>query len=394
LGDDGVAPTSTDNYRIDRSGTTMATERQIESNRQNALKSSGPKTDAGKARSRGNAIKHGMAAEADFVEDRQARAFEERREAWAADFRPRGEGSGWALDCVVAATFRIDACDLAFDGLVAAEAERARTAWDLDRRVDAETLALRLSKCPPLVRRQLEATLHGSELMIGIWRRLVEALDAEGEWSDAESSTVLDLLGLPADLRSGRTPLTPPEGTDTLEHLRKLTLREIDRLESLVATVHTPLDDLHRRQAEAGRVSLFSKPAQLVLRYERDAWRRYHASMRDLRNPPPACEAGPLPPSVIAPAAMPAPASSPRPIAGPATAVAPARPVKLCENSEDVRADLARTEPRRTTPVEARTPLAGFSKSRVSDGPGYAFIDIYATTRDRPDRPAPALSRV
>jgi hypothetical protein len=38
----------------------MATQRQIEANRRNALKSTGPRTEAGRARSRLNALKHGL----------------------------------------------------------------------------------------------------------------------------------------------------------------------------------------------------------------------------------------------------------------------------------------------------------------------------------------------
>ena len=40
----------------------MATAAQIEANRRNAQKSTGPKTDGGKARARRNAITHGMTA--------------------------------------------------------------------------------------------------------------------------------------------------------------------------------------------------------------------------------------------------------------------------------------------------------------------------------------------
>jgi hypothetical protein len=41
----------------------MTSLRQIEANRHNALKSTGPKTEAGKQRSRRNALRHGFAAE-------------------------------------------------------------------------------------------------------------------------------------------------------------------------------------------------------------------------------------------------------------------------------------------------------------------------------------------
>jgi hypothetical protein len=41
----------------------MASFSQIEANRRNALRSTGPKTEAGKRRSRRNAIRHGLTAE-------------------------------------------------------------------------------------------------------------------------------------------------------------------------------------------------------------------------------------------------------------------------------------------------------------------------------------------
>lgn len=41
----------------------MTSYRQVEANRRNALKSTGPRTDAGKETSRRNAVRHGLMAE-------------------------------------------------------------------------------------------------------------------------------------------------------------------------------------------------------------------------------------------------------------------------------------------------------------------------------------------
>jgi hypothetical protein len=46
----------------------LATERQIAANRLNAQRSTGPRTEAGKANSRRNALKHGLTAEKMLLE--------------------------------------------------------------------------------------------------------------------------------------------------------------------------------------------------------------------------------------------------------------------------------------------------------------------------------------
>ena len=44
------------------------------------------------------------------------------------------------------------------------------------------------------------------------------------------------------------------------------------------------LDEIERNRAMLGDSALFSKPAKLVLRYERDAWRRYRESIQEVRD--------------------------------------------------------------------------------------------------------------
>lgn len=69
----------------------MATKRQTEANRENAQKSTGPKTEAGKAASSANALRHGLTAELVVVlPDEDADAFERLRAGVIADLAAKG----------------------------------------------------------------------------------------------------------------------------------------------------------------------------------------------------------------------------------------------------------------------------------------------------------------
>ena len=56
----------------------MATDAQINANRQNSRKSTGPRTEAGRNRSRFNAVKHGFRAEKAILPDEDPAALQER----------------------------------------------------------------------------------------------------------------------------------------------------------------------------------------------------------------------------------------------------------------------------------------------------------------------------
>jgi hypothetical protein len=264
----------------------MATERQIEANRRNAMLSSGPVSPEGKARSRTNATKHGMASESPEVEACFSPEFEERRARWAVEQQPVGEAGNFSLDRVIAATFRIERCERSIDNVITTVKQRARLAWDEDRAIEAAEVYGRLERDPVRSSRQLQATVAGVALLIDAWFGLVAPLQPGCDWTELEASKALDLLGVATDLRSGRTRIDAPEGSDSVTFRQNLALDELDRLEKLRDESLIPLDDMERRQAMAGDVALLSKPARLLLRYERDAWKRFHDSMNELKSPP------------------------------------------------------------------------------------------------------------
>jgi hypothetical protein len=273
----------------------MATERQIEANRRNSAKSTGP-SEAGKARSRLNATKHGLAAGSIEVED--SPEFLERRAKWAAEQRPVGEAGHWALDRAVSSTFRIERCERALEEVITTSRERAMHSWPEDRAAEAASIASGLARDPVLASRRLRASLAGVELLIEAWLGLIAALGTGRDWTEAERSRALDLLGSAPDLRSGRTVVDPGVGERPITFRLELAFGELERLEASRDESMAPLDEWDRRRAARGDAAILSKPAKLVLRYEREAWRHYREAMAQLREP----GSAPAPPKVVAPA--------------------------------------------------------------------------------------------
>jgi hypothetical protein len=319
----------------------MATERQIEANRKNAERSRGPKSDSGKARSRLNATKHGCASELPEVELQRSPEFEARRARWAAKYGVDEEVSGFAMDRAVAASLRVERCERAIENVVESTRNRAAMAWAEDRRAEAAVLAERLAKDPMLTSRRLQTSLAGVELMIEAWLGLASALQDGGNWSEAQASMALDLLGINLDLRSGPTLIDPVDGSEPVPYRKGLALEELTRLEALRDEAMVPLDELNRRHAMAGDIALLSKPATLMLRYERDAWRRYSVAIKEVRDqagaPADSPAAIPDDPARVAPVPA-APPPSPSPSKPKAEAEAVAQPMPTARALAEVPA--------------------------------------------------------
>ena len=71
----------------------MATDAQIQANRKNAPKSTGPKTAKGKSKTRVNALKHGERAKTlsvmPVLPNEDPKLLEERIQSWLDDWQPR-----------------------------------------------------------------------------------------------------------------------------------------------------------------------------------------------------------------------------------------------------------------------------------------------------------------
>jgi len=82
----------------------MATAAQIAANRRNALKSTGPRTAAGKAASSRNALRHGLTARATVVLDEDAQDFLRLRTELRIALAPRDAREELLAETVVHAS--------------------------------------------------------------------------------------------------------------------------------------------------------------------------------------------------------------------------------------------------------------------------------------------------
>ncbi len=85
----------------------MTSEKQVQANRRNALKSTGPKTPEGKAAVRLNANKHSLRSQEVLLPGEDEEALKELDENLRAELQPVGELENQFVDGIVAAHWRL-----------------------------------------------------------------------------------------------------------------------------------------------------------------------------------------------------------------------------------------------------------------------------------------------
>jgi hypothetical protein len=277
----------------------MATIRQLNANRENAQLSTGPTSDEGKARSRGNAVKHGLAGEGIVLDDSDTQAVAERLDAWRGDFGPLAGHQEWLYERMVVASVRIDRCTREQSMVQSYQAERARTCWNADRQLEAGEIAAGLSRRPSLVVRRLGRTRQGCEWMIEQWGELGLVHRVNLEWNEAQTSVALDLLGLDPALRDGLG--FPPN-----QPLDQVVGQTITGLQKRIDSGLADLDAREQEYAESGAPITPSRDLIRLRRYEAACMRDYCRARADLLANLAKSGAAPAEPSAKAPAPEPA----------------------------------------------------------------------------------------
>ena len=125
---------------------------RVAANKQNAQKSTGPKTAEGKARSRWNSIKHGLLARRLFTQNESdSDAFDHLLESLREDWQPNGTLEEILLERIAIGYYRLHV-------VYGYEAQYARTSRDFFATID------RTGRYATSINRQLTQDLYGARL--------------------------------------------------------------------------------------------------------------------------------------------------------------------------------------------------------------------------------------
>jgi len=268
----------------------MATREQIEANRKNAKKSTGPgRTD----RTRFNGLKHGLRAEQVVLPGEDRAEFEAEKQAWLDDWRPRTHTRAVLVERAAVASWRLRRA-------VRAEAARLYEVgadvahdFDLSRRELVECSLHLLPREPGTALARLRSEASGLDCLIGLWDGLAEAAGPGGWTSRADHhDRLLALLGHPAgsepkDLEVGRislallaAPRPGPAVEAPAAALRGFCTERAAELRRERAGFWDP-PVLRQRMVDAACAAV-TKEAQLMHRYEMAHEQSLRSSLRQL----------------------------------------------------------------------------------------------------------------
>ena len=254
----------------------MTSQRQIEANRKNAARSSGPKSAEGKAKVARNALKHGLAGHGVILPGEAAGQIQERKGHWRKDYRPDSPSQEWLFERICIESVRADLCLHQVIALRDEAATQAGESWDDDRALDAEELGAAIGRKPELVQPKLLRSKHGARWLLARWDELERQLERNGEWTGSATTRALDLLGVPIEARDGVWERLAADGH------RQAIRAQVEAIEERLDSYLADRDDRAKVDAMVG-LGAEGPDLRRVLRYESAALRRLQGWTRELR---------------------------------------------------------------------------------------------------------------
>ncbi len=196
----------------------MISPEKRDANRNNARKSTGPRTDAGKARSSRNAVTHGLTAQP----GEPTEAYREALAEWVDDLQPRGIVERTLAERACRAAWNLRRCDRYEDATAFRRDRDAGESYELAEAVRVEAIGRRLlaglipvdpdpdgdaaprtawpgDEAPALLVAELRRSSAGVGWLMARWGELARALKAPGGWGTSQGLVAVRLLGLRPD---------------------------------------------------------------------------------------------------------------------------------------------------------------------------------------------------
>ena len=167
-------------------------------NKINAANSTGPRSEAGKAESRKNAVKHGLTSKIVAMPNEDPAKIAARQDHWNDYYNPQSPGAQHLVYLCVASTILTDRVTTNHDAKIAAQVLEAEECW-LNEKTDLlEDLKTLLLSNPALGCRMLRREATGCEYLVTRWRFLGKMFQMRGFWSKQECEEALRLIGVVA----------------------------------------------------------------------------------------------------------------------------------------------------------------------------------------------------
>jgi hypothetical protein len=270
---------------------TMSPE-QIAANQANAQKSTGPRTDAGRAASRRNALKHGILSREVLVQGRHRQESGEdladlRKRLWE-DWEPLGATEEMLVDQIVTTHWRLRRALTAESGEIALSVDEGQ--WKRSRPKDPARLWMDWEELGDPVNNMKNSTL-GCEVIEQWLRDLRAAVEREGELTAAaiKASCGGRSNSLTRDLEGLRTRLQQnPEGLEEAALRARQKEQALAYLDEKLTVLAWQKEDCENRErtAEQARQAAAVLPSlevlDKILRYETKLERQMFRALAQL----------------------------------------------------------------------------------------------------------------
>ncbi len=280
---------------------------RLAANRENCRRSTGPRTAAGKERSRRNGLKHGLTGAGIVVPDEDVAAIQGRFDALEAELIAGSELGRILVHRVALLSVRLERSARHEAAAIGERMRSAEADFDEGRSAEVDRLMSRIASEPASVARRLIRTPEGIDRMVASYGDLKHDLirDNGFYWSDAHQERAENLMGRYVyDYRISRVRAlseaiagrfgflgerdgaglddVPRQGWARAEMVRLIDA-EVDRLRGLRDSFDRETIELDRAGSAARALFDASPEAILARKYEAASERGLFRSLREFR---------------------------------------------------------------------------------------------------------------